>query len=365
MSIPDMIVEVSKRLQRENLSDNIRKKAKDLSLEEKSYIGDKIYKFVKENDVKYLKVIVPYLVDDDDDEKERKQTLVTYMFPKNIYYPSLLMLSNMLKRKCNCDNPEESHKNCFIDLVTEYSILDIWFKHEELHYDDIMASSERIKQLAEDPLTFCSFSLLKENRNEIINWVNTNERLGWTEEPEKRKYFVEDRKFQRIKDVFNPNDSLNGLLETYFESVRNELDTRRKITLLSYAWGLLNSFGTSDGYMYVVSETTTKYYIPFMANKDSLNYLLDAIEQEDKDNNSDFFYPKCRCNVHTQVKNSRGFGESYHKGYLSCNIVLNHNFIGEKYNIVDVNTLKDIISNKCPMTIFNDDILSKVIVKTT
>jgi len=363
MSIPDIIVEVSNRLARESLSDNIRKKTENLSLEEKSHIGDKIYKFVKENDVKYLKVIVPYIVDEDDDEEEKKQTSITYMFPTNIYYPSLLMLSNILQRKCNCENPEESHKNCYIDLTNEYSILDTWF-NEEVMNDEIMASPNRIKELADDPFTKCPYSLLKENRIEIINWVNTDERLGWIEEPERRKHFVEGMKFQNIRDVFNPNDSLNNLLETYFESVRNELDTRRKITLLSYAWDFLSSFGTSDGYMYIVDEQKVNYYIPFMKNKDSLNYLNDVIEKENKDHNSDCFYPKCRCNVHKQVKTNHGYGESYHKGYLGCNIVC-HKFIKEKYNMVDVNTLKEVISNKCPMTVFHPDNLCKVIFKIT
>jgi hypothetical protein len=358
------LVEVSNRLVRESLSENIREKAKKLSLEEKSYVGDKIYNFVKEHDIKYLKVVVPYVTDEDDDDEEKKQEILTYMFPKNIYYASLTMLSNMLKRKCNCTNPEESHKNCQIDLITEYSILDMWFKKQDYFSDSIMASPERIKELAEDPFTHCPFSLLKENRIEIINWIDTNEALGWVEPPERRKYFVEDGLYQRRKDVFDPNDDLNGLLNSYFESVRNEFDTQTKIKLLSNSWGLINNFGTSDGFLRITDNKSKKYHIPYLKNKDSLDYLIAIVKEEKKKYNSEFFHPKCRCNFDKEeVKTDHGFGVSPHKGHMDRCIVCSHDHPEQVYNIVNINKIKEIISDSCPMSVYDEDNLNKIIIQ--
>src|SRR5690606_25833972 len=201
----------------------------------------------------------------------------------------------ILGRKCNCENPKKSHKWCSVDIETEYSTFDAWYVG---YSDNVMVYPERIREIADE--LDCPFKLLNDEktRGEIIDWVDTAERLQWCEPPEKRKYFIEKSIFDDKPDVFNPDSSYGELFDIFCDSIRNQTDERKKIDLLLTVRSMIDQLGTSKSYRTLRLNDNNQYYIPSLDNKESLDYLKNLLENEGSDKDKNFIQLlsiRCRC----------------------------------------------------------------------
>lgn len=343
----NLAAQVSEKLRRESLVDTIISKANGLSMSERLKIGDQVVSMVKNHNVKFLKVIVPHVKNEDSSEDEYAQESYTYLFPKDLYANSLSTLKSGLMKSCTCEHPDLSHQLCHVDTETEYEIWDAWYTNN--NYRLIMKSALHIQALLDDPLTRCPYALLKDKRQEIINEVSTPESLGWIDAPNERTQFIEDGRYCRIYDTFDSTDDVNTLLQRYQSMLNDQTNIRTTINLLSYACTLISYFGTSDGYCQITINdfATFRYYIPYQRNAETLDCLR---QFNDTEITTQGWNVLCRCGCKT----------IYHHGYLSPNIIckdrvdrdLNSKFV-EK--LVTKEELLSYIGNRCPFVIYDSN----------
>ena len=255
----------------------------------------------------------------------------------------------MLKRKCNCTNPEESHKWCTIDLDTEYSTFDVWYLHNS---DNVMVYPERIKDIAEE--LDCPYKLLNDDkiRDEIIDWVDTPERMQWTPPPEKRKYFIEKSIFEDKPDIFDENANYETLFNIFCDSIRNETDERKKIDLLLSAHTMVNDLGTNESYCKIRLNNDQEYYIPYANNKASLDYLHKLLKDGDPTKGQKWVElgsKRCHCE-----QNHNGWFYIFFKSKKEITTLRLEQFVR---NVVSKEKMVEILGNRCPYLLLDDTIL--------
>lgn len=181
----------------------------------------------------------------------------------------MLVLNNVLKRPCDCC--DKSHKGCGVNLDYEYSTTDTWFLNWS--NDHTMSYSKRIYELAEE--LDCPYKLLMDyyTMKEIIDWVDTNERLGWCLPPARRENFIDKCKFVDSKDIFDENADVYVLFEQYVKEVKSEKNEIQRVKMLWRAVQMVRNFGTSDGYLKIIVNDK-HFMIHYQENKESINILL-------------------------------------------------------------------------------------------
>lgn len=191
-------------------------------------------KIVEDNPVVYRCVSFRFL----DEDNNNKETDGNFLFSEKIYHDSLHALNEVLNKPCNCENPEESHKWCKVDLTTEYSTFDTWYKFSSEH---IMANPQRIKELATE--LDCPYKMLYDEKimTEIIDWIDTDEGLEWSEPPERRKHFLKIDKIE-YKEEFDPESDYQTLFNIFCDWIKTESDERKKISLLHVACSTKNGY---------------------------------------------------------------------------------------------------------------------------
>lgn len=313
---------VVKKIKQSCISAIIIKKGKELSDEERREIGNKMIELVQKYGIKYNTVTTEdkHFNDDNSECYETSESI----FPVNLYRESFETLNEVLKNPCKRSTPHE-HKGG-IDF-TEITTLDLWASlHEDKDKLNIMANSKRIRDLAAE--LECPYDLLgHELSNEIVDWVCTDECLGWIEEERDRKLFVEDGKHERLEGVeghlesqemaknhhqyvlfgdvsnrtgidhlpkpvqnvyIDTKSSLNDiygdvgiekLLEILEEWLNEAVTEREKESLLDQCHKILNKFGTTNDYK-IIRLADCNYLISYQGNKDSIDYLEEAISYE-------------------------------------------------------------------------------------
>lgn len=329
------------------LTNNFTFKCKNLTQDEKFVLGDKLMKLVEEIPIVYRKVSFRFRDRDTDEEINGN-----YIFPDKIYSETLKCLNEILNRPCNCSNPEESHKWCNVDLNTEYSTFDAWYKYAS---DHVMVYPSRIEEIAKE--LECPYKLLSDEKimDEIIDWVDTGERLGWTEPPEKRKHFIETCTFKDTPDTFDPDADHNTLFEIFCNMVKSEKDERKKIDFLWSIHSMIFDFGTNDSYCVINSKNKQSYLVLYKDNKESLDYLYDILRKEEEDNNQnkgqrfiELYSTRCRCGQVNDYNNTgKHEGSFYKKLITKKELEINH-LQSQIRNIVNVDKIKDVVKDKCP-----------------
>lgn len=334
----------------------LKYKAQLLSGSQRRHLGDQLIKLADEYGVKYLSLTLPSLSDDG----ENKPGL--YLFPSQTYRPSLAALVEVLRRPCNCSNPQLSHKHCTVNIDREYTTTDAWFLGAS--NDHILANPQRIRELAED--LECPYQLLSDHeRNiEIIDWVDTHERLGWATPPQRRHHFMESGAFDSSKDEFDENADVNTLFSQYINWVKSEIDERRKVNLLDRAVSLIHDLGTTDGHIRIFTKIGNgrgSYLIPYVSNKTSINILYKALKKEvilytsSQDKTSG--QKKCRCGI---VYSGNFDTKSVHEGQLYKKLISQRE-VDTKFkdeanikNLVDEETMSELLVGSCPYTLLDN-----------
>lgn len=354
----DFFHDLDESLRRENMLEILQEKAKLLSSAERRRLGEQLIDLADNYGVKYLSLTLPPHPDDDDDKPS------LYLFPSQTYRPSLLALAEVLTKSCNCSNPELSHKQCTVNVEYEYSTTDAWFM--EASSDNILSTPQRIRELA-DGLE-CPYQLLldEERSIEIIDWVDTAERLGWEPPPQRRHHFVETMTYEPLKDEFDQNDDVYTLFNKYVTGVKSETDERKKVKLLNRAVSMLRELGTNDGYISIYTKGQYKrmtYFIPYLANKASINLLHKALKKEADIHTvtkGKMWEKRCRCGIISAAKLDT---KIVHEGYLYKKITSKRELdtrrkenpdIGIIKNLVDADTLGKLLLTGCPYTILDN-----------
>ncbi len=327
--------ELSDKLDREDLIFNIIDKSQSLSHNDKIKLGDQLLSLADEYGVKYYSVTIP-------------EGLL--LFPINIYQDSLQTLSNILS-KCHCGN----HQGCGVNLDHKYTTTDSWFLHHS--NDHSMSNPQRITELASE--LDCPYQLLIDDdmRIEIIDWVDTHERLQWCPPPKRRQYFLEDRIFHNKQDVFDPNSDVHTLFNQYVEMVKLETNERDKIHLLERAHEMIRDFGTSDAY-FTICLDDIRYAVPYSQNKDSIDMLFDKFKDENTKygpNTNNYRY--CRCGQGSSDKFIRVDQKYVHKLYPYKNKVCKRSLDTQEVIIhntmVGTQILESMLEGICPYTLFD------------
>jgi hypothetical protein len=333
---------ISDELNRVNLIYNLKDKCKDIPLIEKMLMGDTLMDAVKSNPVLYRRVDFRFY--DDDDNEEAKGS---FLFPDFIYNESLQALKDILNNKCNCPNPEESHKWCFVDLETTYGTLDTWYKYSS---DHIMSNPKRIREIAEE--LECPYKLLSDEElmREIIDWIDTDESLGWSSIPDRRKHFVIP---QYEHDNFNPDDDYKVLFDMFCSWIRIEINLK----LFHQAHSLIYCFGTTNSYRKIRSGNK-RYYVPYLKNIDSLDYLEEKINKEREDHDiyknlaGPMYSDKCRCGIITSY-DKNGIFDGKHNSYIYTDLITQEGLLlSEKdtviKDIIKIYDLYNLLKDTCP-----------------
>ncbi len=353
---------LNEQIRREDMLQILKEKAKLLPGPERRHMGEQLINLADEYGVKYLSLTLPPPYEDDEDYEDSP---ILYLFPSQTYRASLLALEEVLRRPCNCTNPQLSHKYCTVNIKDEYTTTDAWFLGFDSYH--ILANPRRIRELAEE--LECPYQLLsdQERNLEIIDWVDTGEKLGWSSPPERRRHFMESGAFHRSKDEFDENADVYTLYTQYITWVKSETDERKKVKLLNRAIGLLHDLGTNDGYIRIFTKLDNKkitYLIPYLSNKTSINILYKALIKEgdthNPSQNKKLRQAKCRCGI---VSASNPNTIQVHDGNLDKKLIskrevdtklrIDTNF-GIIKNLVDSETLKEMLVTSCPYLLLDN-----------
>lgn len=309
----NFINEITEKLYNEDMIAQIIEKSESLSDENKRLLGDKIIELIDQCNIKFLSVIIP---------GEDEDGYIVRLFPAHIYRESLVTLADTLTRQCDCPDPKESHQHYRVDVDYEYSLLDCWFLN--CCYDNILSRPQRIRELSSQ--LKCPYELLnnEDNRIEIMDWIDTDESLGWSDPPERRKHFIETGKFVDFKLEFEKDADVHELFEQYVKYVESETNERTKIKFLNCSEPMLEKFGTSDGYFEFSIGTPdyhfTKYLIPYGTNKESIEMFKTAIADENIGHQHNKFGMCCRCgnayNVHRSLIRNNLHSKAKVNGFL-------------------------------------------------
>lgn len=368
----EALMRIDDEMRQTILTEVIREKSKLLSRREKRQLGDRLIQLVEKEGVKYGLLTMPPFHDSDSDEDNTDTEPQKYLFPLDIYRESLQTLHEILSRPCNCPNPEKSHKYCSIDLQKEYTTFDNWYLG--VQSDHVLSSPSRIREIADE--LDCPYKLLIGKRSlEIIDWINTNERLGWVSPPPRRRFFLEDMKFTKTKENFNKNQDIYSLFDLYCTWVREETNVRKRINILSRAMGLLANWGSSNDYFSIVTQDKMNnkrliYYFPYSENDKSCKYLSKAIKEEKqkhKPKDSHSWEERCRCGIIVPEIISSEAPRPVHEGALRKTHTISQEMREPKLFIVkkmvDVEKMRDIVTDICPLTLLdNDENLAKLFV---
>ncbi len=341
IDVYQLVHEVSTKLHQENMIEILCDKAESLSFEERLKLGDRVIELADTYGPKYLSVQV-------NDE--------IFLFPSEIYRASLSALSDVLSRSCNCSNKHDNYK---VDMDHKYSTTDTWFlPYSKYRHDYVMSHPKRIYEMAEG--LSCPYELLMNDdlRIEIIDWVNTNESLGWESPPERRQNFLEDCKFIHTEDEFDPEADVYTLFDKYCSWIQAETNERNLESLLSRGLGMVNRFGTSDGYFSIYLGSNNNL-IPYQSNKESIDLLMKTVSEENvryRPDNYNKYSKYCRCGLAFAF-----LDDNIHKIYLRDGLECKRSLISNKpcnkicSRMIDVETLSTMLEDTCPYKIFDTE----------
>lgn len=153
-------------------------------------------------------------------------------------------------------------------------------------HDNIMLSAEKIREVAKMTPCFAKYLADQDTRDVVIDWVPTDESLGFSPPPENRKDFLETNVYaKKTETQFDHSTGPSELLDAYVSWLRSESNPRKKATIAHDGMNLLAELGTTDGLLEIrttdpATDNTVYFYVPFIANQASLKVICDALETE-------------------------------------------------------------------------------------
>lgn len=308
-----MYRDVSERLEAQDLCRQIAKRGELLDADERCRLGDRLLELVHECAPRLVGVEVPRLADCDSlgyplpptedvvasppsSPDETLSASLVHLFPVRLYSASVTTLAGALTRPCDCEQPEISHAHCSADCTTIYAFDEAWWlsycclQCEVRAYtmDNIMAKPERVREFCES--LKCPYDALKDDRrDELLDWVATDESLGWEPPPERRAHFVESGRYESVVAEFDEKSSdAHSLADAYERWLRNEPSERRRAKIAANGMNVVVELGTSDGYVEIRTVVSSDdpsrmyFYVPYFggANRESVDVLLRALREE-------------------------------------------------------------------------------------
>jgi hypothetical protein len=409
---------IVKKIRQSNIGDIIIKKGKNLPEMEQRKIGDRMVKLAQKYGIKYMSITTANSLDGNE------ITLETSLFPVDLYKDSFKALEEVLRRPCQRKGPHD-HRGS-ININRKYSTLELWTPlYKDLTTSDIMATSPRIFSLADS--VDCPFDLLDYPLSDnIVDCVDTDESLGWKDPPERREFFLENGRFERndpiegheesirisnarsqwilfgesagsinflsradsnlfstgqsALDAIYDNLTLNEHLEILESWFQETSDERIREKLLSSCRNILECFGTTNSYKIIKTQQDNKiinYMVSYNENKESLDFLIDAIKKEHNrhdipdilggccmtcdtitfSNNQILTWDeynnlcKCRCSVDTHIGQLENINLSLSEAKI-CE--QQGGYIFKLEPMLSPEKISDIIKHICPEKILDD-----------
>jgi len=253
---------VIKKIRQSRIGDIIIKKGKILSENDQRKIGDRMIEFAEKYGIKYMSITTASLFDEE-------ITSSTSLFPVNLYKDSFKALEEVLNRPCQ--RKEDHQHRGDIDIKRTYSTIELWTPlYKSSFISNIMASSSRIFSLAES--VECPYEILDYQLSDnIVDCVNTNESLGWDEPPERRKYFVEDGKYEQ-------NDPIEG-----HEESEKIWRADSQWILFGESAGSINFFARSDNDLFSKGQSSLDEIYDDLSVEKHLEILENWLQETEKD----------------------------------------------------------------------------------
>ena len=177
---------------------------------------------------------------------------------------------------------------------------------------------------------------------------------------------------ESTKDDFNENDDAYTLFNQYIDWVKKETGERKKIDLLYRALHMIQELGTTDGYTQIFTKDDNiqiTYLIPYLPNKASIKILNTALKKVTwtDETKGGSFETRCPCgillstNFDRPIHNGQLYKKLMTKAQVETKFRQKKDFALVK-NMVDIDTLREILSEGCPYTIMdNSQNLAKIL----